>query len=127
MKTKLALITAVVGLFAMTSCKHAPSEDTTKAVTEFETAWGTLGSSATAWGEELKATAAKCTEHCAMHDSMKMDGMDEAAISKCTEMATACKNDKAAMDAMWTEFETFSASWTEATTAFGEWKSKMAT
>jgi len=127
MKTKLALITAVVGLFAMTSCKHAPSEETTKAVTEFETAWSALGTTATTWGEELKATAATCTEHCTMHDSMKMDGMDAAAMTKCTEMATNCKNDKAAMDAMWGEFEAFSTGWAEATAAFGEWKGKMAT
>lgn len=127
MKTKLALITALVGLFAMTSCKHGPSEETTKAVSDFETAWTALGQTATTWGEELKATAANCTENCAMQDTMKMDGMDEATAAKVTEMVAACKNDKGAMDAMWTEFEGFKASWDEATAAFGEWKGKMAT
>jgi hypothetical protein len=127
MKAKFLLIPALVGVIALTSCKHGPSEETTKAVNDFETSWTALGQTATTWGEDLKATAAKCAAHCAMHDTMKMDGMPADAMTKCTEMTASCKSDKGSMDAMVTAFDAFATTWGDDTKAFGEWKAKIAT
>jgi|GEM_PF-1998920 len=126
MKTKMLLIPAVVGMFMMVSCKKGPSEETTKALAEFETAWGELGTAATAWSADLKGTVDNCTACCAKHEGASMDGVAEEMKAKCTETMTACANDKAAFEGMWGAWTEFQASWEADSKAFGEWKEKVA-
>lgn len=128
MKTKLIMIPAVVGLFMMTSCKKKASEETMKSIADFETAWSELGQKATAWSQDLKMSVDNCTAHCAQVDSMATANaamMNDEMKAKAEPMMTACKNDKTAFEAMWTEWTGFETSWTESTTAFAAWKEKV--
>ena len=127
MKTKFLLVPAVVVGMLMTSCSKKPSEQTMKAVTDFESSWTSLGEQATAWSGELKGSVDKCTEQCAKMDK-SMGSMASAAAdmkAKYNEMAAGCKNDKAAFEAMGTEWEAFKTTWEADTKAFAEWKEKV--
>ena len=128
MKTKFLAIPALVGLFVVTSCSHGPSPEAVKEIGDFETAWGELGTKATAWSQEVKASVDNCTAHCAKVDSMAGANaamMNDEMKAKAEPMMTACKNDKAAFEAMWGEWTNFETMWGESTAAFGAWKEKV--
>ena len=127
MKTKLLLVPAVVGLFLVTSCSKKPSEQTMKAVTDFESSWTSLGEQATTWSGELKGAVENCAGQCAkMEKSMgTMATAAEEMKAKYNEMEAGCKNDKAAFESMTEDWNAFKTTWDENTTAFIEWKEKV--
>lgn len=125
MKTKALLIPAVIGMFVLASCKSGPSEETMKAVADFETAWGTLGQGATAWSADLKGTVDNCTATCTKNDAAVVDAWPEDMKTKWNDAKTACANDKAAFEAMWQEWTTFQTAWEADSKAWAEWKEKL--
>ena len=110
----------------MTSCSNKVSEETTKAVTDFETAWGELGTNATNWANEVKACADKCAENCKKCDEM-MAGMKDEKMKHACDSAHGgtCKKDMDGCNEMWGAWEKFKTDWDSNTTKFAAWKEKV--
>jgi hypothetical protein len=124
MKTKHLLIPAVAGAFFFASCSNKPSEETMKAISDFETAWTELGNQATAWADDLKKCTDDCAAHCAKHEGMDMSKMTADMKTKAEEGMAACKHDKEVCEGMWHEWETFKTEWDTMSAQFGAWKAK---
>ena len=76
MKTNFLVVVALAGILFVTACKKGPSEETMKAVNEFETNWSALGQQATEWSEQLKTSVNDCTKMCVKNDSMSSMPME---------------------------------------------------
>lgn len=126
MKAKFLVVSTAAAIMALTACKHGPSAETMKAVTDFGTNWSTLGTQATTWAADLEKAIADCDAECKNHEAMVMEKMSAEMKAKATECVTACKNDKAAFEAMKTEWDAFKMSWDEQTAAYTAMQEKLA-
>ncbi len=97
-----------------------------KAIGDFETAWGELGTNAQKWADEVKACTDKCEENCKKCDEMMAGMKDEKMKHKCDSAhGSTCKKDMEGCKEVWNTWTAFKADWDSNTTKFAAWKEKV--
>lgn len=124
MKTKLFLLSAIAGMFLMTSCSHSgPSAETKTKVAALDSSWTAMGTVAQAWGDSIATAATFCENACKAGDEMTCC---EHLKGKKDSLMAPCKNDMGMFQEMKKSWEAQKPMWDSLNTKFTALKEKAA-
>ena len=108
MKNKLFLLSAIAGMFMMTSCSSGPSAETKTKVAALDSAWSLMNTAAKAVSDSLNMCATMCENGCKAGDAMECCEHVKGAKDS---LMTPCKNDMAMFQDMKKSWESQKPMW----------------
>jgi hypothetical protein len=127
-KVKVFFIGSALALLTFSSCGGGGvSEEFTKEINEFETAWTNTGIAYEGIMDSVKTTNADWTS---MHAEMKVpdtliENLSEDRSKKLDSIKTICSTQNESCAAILKSLEEYKVNWDKETSAFAEWKDKV--